>query len=61
MSKADVARYCMVSERTIDRWIDSGKLHCAPGNDGLVFSKSELQIIRTVQEGKDRSKEKPLH
>lgn len=59
LSKTDAASYCLASVRTIDRWIASGKLHCALENDGPLFSKSELQIIRTIRQARSRPKEEP--
>lgn len=54
LRKWDVATYCKVSVRTIERWIASGKLPCAHEGDVYRFSKQTLQILRTLQLSKKR-------
>jgi excisionase family DNA binding protein len=48
-SKSDAASYLGVSERTIDRWIDAGKLTGRKFGKQRKFTRAELEALAEDQ------------
>ena len=44
-TKAEVAAMCGVNPRTVDRWIESGKLRCAEAEGKFIFDVREIELL----------------